>query len=96
MASPHEFLPVYVQFDIERYLSYRWGTSLITEMIYRRHAYRIVRSCVLAMRDDTPCPQKCLEHCWIKRVAHPTPDPSLLEELRRRVAPILPLDWYRK
>ncbi len=96
MSTPREFLPVYVQFDIERYLSYNWKPSLITEMIYRRHGYRIVHNCVTALRDGTGCPGRCEEHCWIKRVGKPDPDPEWLEELRRKYAPIVPLDWYRK
>ena len=96
MSTPREFLPVYVQFDIERYLSYSWKPSLITEIIYRQHGYRIVHNCVNALRDGTDCPRRCKEHCWIKRVGKPDPDPEWLEELRRKYAPIVPLDWYRK
>ena len=96
MNSPRELLPVYVQFDIERYLSYGWKPSLITEMIYRRHGYRIVHNCVAALRDDEPCPRWCAEHCWIRRVARPEPDPGWLEELRQKSAPILSMDWYQK
>ena len=96
MSSPRERLPVYVQFDIERYLSYGWNPSLIKDMIYRRHAYRIVKNCVDALRDGTPCPRKCETHCWIKRTARPVPDREWLEALKKKTAPILPMEWYRK
>lgn len=68
--GPRDMLPVYIQFDIERYLSYGWKLPLITELIYRRHGYRLTAACVRALREGTDCPGKCSEHCWIKRVSH--------------------------
>lgn len=96
MSTPHERLPVYVRFDIERYLSYGWKPSLIQNMIYRRHAYRITHSCVEAIRKGTACPCKCEEYCWVKRVAKPVPDPEWLEALRKRTAPDIAMTRYRK
>ena len=96
MSTPRDHLPVYVQFDIERYLSYGWKPSLIRDMIYRRHGYRIVHACVEALQNDTSCPHKCKERCWIKRVARPVPKQDWLEELRRKAAPTLTLERYRR
>ena len=96
MSTPRACLPVYVQFDIERYLSYGWKPALITEMIYRRHGYRLVHSCVKSLRDGTDCPHKCREHCWIRRVARPKPDLGWVEALRGRIAPSTPFSTYYK
>ncbi|MDO4974110.1 MAG: hypothetical protein Q4E38_07870 [Eubacteriales bacterium] len=96
MSTPRDHLPVYVQFDIERYLSYGWKPSLILSMIYRRHAYRIVHNCVEALQNGTSCPGKCEDHCWIKRVARPVPKAEWLEELRRKAAPGLSWETYRR
>ena len=96
MSTPRDRLPVYVQFDIERYLSSGWTPSLIRSMVYRRHAYRITHSCVEAMQADTLCPCKCEEHCWIKRMASPVPKQDWLEELRKKAAPYIKMEWYRR
>lgn len=96
MSTPRAHLPVYVQFDIERYLSYGWKSALISEMIYRRHGYRLVRGCVKALRDGTDCPRKCSENCWIRRVARPEPDYRWVEELRKSAAPSTPFSTYYK
>ncbi len=96
MSSPRDHLPVYVQFDIERYLSYGWKPALIQSMVYRRHAYRITRRCIAALHGRSACPRKCEEHCWIMRVAKPLPDLNWLEELRKKSAPRIPMARYRK
>ena len=95
MSTPRDHLPVYVQFDIERYLSYGWKPSLIQSIIGRRHAYRIVHGCVEAIRTGAPCPRKCEAHCWIKRTAKPVPKQDWLEELRERAVPEVSLERYR-
>ena len=95
MSTPRDHLPVYVQFDIERYLSYGWKPSLIQSMIGRRHAYRISHSCIEGLRCGTPCPRKCEEHCWVKRRAKPMPNRDWLEELREKAAPEVPMARYR-
>ena len=95
MATPRDHLPVYVQFDIERYLSYGWKPSLIRSMIGRRHAVRIVHSYVEAIRSGAPCPRRCEEHCWVKRTARPVPKQDWLEELRKKAAPEVPPKRYR-
>lgn len=96
MSTPGEHLPVYVQFDIERYLSYGWKPSLIRTMIYRRHAYRVTHCCIAALENKTSCPLKCAEHCWIKRVARPKPNREWLEALHKKAAPHTPTAWYEK
>ena len=96
MSTPRDHLPVYVQFDIERYLSYGWKPGLIQDMIFRRHGYRIVHSCVEALRRGASCPRRCEEHCWIKRTARPVPDPDWLETLREKAAPSTPIARYEK
>ena len=96
MSTPRDRLPVYVQFDIERYLSYGWKPSLIQSMIYRRHAYRIAHSCIAALRSGGACSRKCESHCWIQRVARPQPKPDWLEELRKKTAPHTPMARYGK
>ena len=96
MSTPRDRLPVYVQFDIERYLSYGWKPSLIQSMIYRRHAYRITHKCVEAIRENGDCPQKCGDHCWIRRVAKREPNAELLEALHRKAAPDTPMERYSR
>lgn len=95
MSTPRDRLPVYVQFDIERYLSYGWKQSLIRDMIYRRHAYRITHSCIAALQNNNACPRKCEDHCWILRVARPQPRQDWLEELRKKTAPFTPVSRYK-
>ena len=87
MSSPRDYLPVYVQYDIARYQSYGWNPRLILDIVYRRHAYRLSSNCLKAMKNHSECPHKCTSHCWIKRMAHPAPNPEYLDELRRRTAP---------
>ena len=96
MSTPRDRLPVYVQFDIERYLSYGWKPSLIRSMIFRRHAYRITHACISSLRDGSSCPAKCDSHCWIMRVAKPIPNREWLETLRRKTAPSTPMSRYGK
>ena len=96
MSSPRDRLPVYVQFDIERYLSYGWKPSFIQSMIFRRHAYRITHACIDALQSHRSCPRKCEEHCWIKRMARPVPKRDWLEELRKKAAPSTPMERYGK
>ncbi len=84
MSSPRDHLPVYVQYDIARYQSYGWNPRLILDIIYRRHAYRLSANCLKALKNQTECPHKCTSHCWIKRMAHPTPNPEWLKELQRK------------
>ena len=95
--GPRDRLPVYVQFDIERYLSYGWKLPLITELIGRRHGYRLAAACVRALRDGTDCPKKCAVHCWIKRVAHREPDLDWIRAEKQSLASRESFDYgYKK
>ncbi len=94
--TPRDCLPVYVQFDIDRYLSYGWKPSLVQNMIYRRHAYRITHSCIHALQAGTACPRKCAENCWVRRTARPVPNREWLEALRKKITREIPVERYIK
>lgn len=66
MDTPLYLLSGRVLRDIMRYLSYGWKTELIVSIIRRRYHSHLTGHCIDAIREGTPCPAKCREHCWLR------------------------------
>lgn len=64
--TPLDMLPPVVMQSLRRYLSYHWGTSLILDLIKRRHGVKLSHRCVENLRRGTPCTARCQEHCVLK------------------------------
>lgn len=64
--TPLELLHPVVTQSIRRYLGYRWGTSLILDLVKRRHGVKLSHKCVEDLRDGRRCTARCMEHCVLK------------------------------
>lgn len=68
--TPLQTLPPVVTQSLRRYLSYHWGTSLILDLIKRRHGVKLSHRCVENLREGKACTARCIEHCVLKQLAH--------------------------
>ena len=84
MSSPRERLPLPVQWDVQRYLSYGWKDALILSLVARRHGWHLSHACLRALRRGEDCPRKCPEACWLRQESLPKPDLRWLDELEKK------------
>jgi hypothetical protein len=68
--------------DIERYVSYGWGNSIITSLIRYRYNADIRPCCINNVRSHRPCKDDCCERCTIKHIT-------------RWCRPYIPQQWPR-
>ena len=66
LSSPLRTLPPAVTQSLRRYLSYHWGTSLILDLIKRRHGVKLSHTCVENLREGKDCTARCRERCVLK------------------------------
>ena len=64
--TPLQTLPPVIMQSLRRYLSYRWGNSIILDLIKRRHGVKLSHKCIDNLRFGRDCTPYCMERCVLK------------------------------